>query len=186
MAPTPYVLDRPDELGGSATVRLRVPHGTAGRRRRPARRPRRRAARRPRRDRRGDRDRHLVPRDVHGRQPDDAISLAARRRQRRVCLGQRSRAWSRTTWRTRTTSSSRPIPAGRSGTSALSSTRSSPTASRPAGRRPTRPAWAVRRNWDEPPTGAERKRSSSSTAATSAGSKRGSTTSRSSAPTCST
>ena len=23
-----YVLDRPDELGGSATVRLRVPHGT--------------------------------------------------------------------------------------------------------------------------------------------------------------
>ena len=48
------------------------------------------------------------------------------------------------------------------------------------------PAWAVRRNWTTFRRGEERKPSSSSTAATSAGSTPGSTTSRSWAPTCST
>jgi hypothetical protein len=84
------VLERPDELGGSASVRLRVPHGTqvddvALRAVRDGE-PRVLS----RRARRGDRDRDLVSRNLHGRQPEHALPLASRRRQRRLRLGERS------------------------------------------------------------------------------------------------
>ena len=62
-----------------------------GRRGRAPFRRRRRAAERQGGPRRGDGDRRLVPRDLHDRQPVDALPLAALGRHGRVFLGQRPR-----------------------------------------------------------------------------------------------
>ena len=86
-----HVLERPDELGGDAVVRLRVPRATS------ADRVLLRYERdgEPRGveaiDRRGDRHRRLVARRVPGREPGHALPLAALGRRRRLRVGERPR-----------------------------------------------------------------------------------------------
>ena len=94
-----------------------------------------------------------MARDLPGREPRHVVPLGARRRGRRLRVGERHRASSTTTSRTPTTSCSRSAPKGRPGTCARSSTRSFPTASPPSGSNGSRPEWAVPRSWDELPTG---------------------------------
>ena len=149
-----YVLERPDELGGEAVVRLRVPRGAADDGRAPLR-PRRRAARRRGRDRRGDGDRDLVARALPGLEPRDVAtagcSPAARPATRWLNGAGRRR---------RTTSPDADdfvlsLDPGGPGLAprARSSTRSSPTGSPRAGSASRRPTGRSGAPWDELPTG---------------------------------
>ena len=91
--------------------------------------------------------------DLPHRRRGDPLPLASRPRRGRLCVAERRSASSPTTSPTPTTSCSRPIRAGRRGTSSPSSTRSTPTGSRPPGSASRRPSWAVPRPWDALPEG---------------------------------
>ena len=145
-----YVVDRPTELGGEATVRLRVPRGTTadevG-----LRYVRDRAPGRACRDRRGDRDGYLVARDLPGLEPRHVVPLGARRRGRRL-------RWVNGVGlvdhdiRTPTTSCSRwPRRAEWHLRSVVYQI--FPDRFATSGRNGSRPEWAVPRSWDELPTG---------------------------------
>ena len=148
------MLERPDELGGTAVVRLRVPHGAAADRVRPPLRARRRAAQRRGVRRRGDGDRR------RGGAPSSRVANPVTRYRWLLAGGEAGYAWVNALGhdrargrRRRRLRAHRRGPGARLAPRRRSSTRSSRTASPPPGSAVSRPDWAVPRAWDELPTG---------------------------------